>query len=447
MLRYSRQIFAQMPMVNNAISQKAQWSAGTAWNPTFIGSDKEWGQVATDWLVNNWYPIASTQGFDFGSCLKLASINLDIDGDILMIYVLSRSGFPQIQFIESHRIGCRNYSDIVVKEGKYKGLPIFNGVIKNESGRPIAYRILGDTVDDDFDISTKNCKLLFDPIHFSMTRGIPKLASAIMDSIDAKDIDEFLKQTVKIQSRISLIRQNAQGEADIQGGNIIVDSQTVDEGAEPVVPTLPNLELMGDGEVLWIDNESDIKALDTSTPSPNTIDFIERIESRIMDSIGWPLYRLDKKGGAVVRSDQELFRSTVISRQSTLWPAAKLAINFAVTNAMQLGMIPQTNGDWWNWDFVYPSLFSVDQGYERAADINDFKLGLKTLDDISAVQGKRWLDIRSQVQVETEDLLKRASVLAKQYNITLDYAINLLSQRTPNPAPLPPVQQNQQIQL
>lgn len=434
LLQYSRQIFAQMGNINNAICQKAQFSCGSEWRPVFNGEDKDWGDEVIEWLQNNWYPIADVRGFDFRSCLKMASINMDIDGDILMVFTNAKSGYPLVQFIESHRIGQRyNSGQSVVKDGKYRGLTIENGVIKNDNGRPIAYRILGNKEDEDVDISARNCKMLCEGIHFSQTRGIPKLASCILDSLDIQDIDDFLKQAIKIESRISLVRKNANGEANIADGNIIVDSQTVDEGAEPTEPTLPNLEIMRGGEVLYIDNESDILPFESSRPSPNTIDFIRRIEERMYDSIGYSLYHLEDKGGASVRAVQEMFRSTILTRQETIEIAAKQAILFAITNGMQLGLISQNNdSDWFKWSFTYPALYTVDQGNQSASDINEYRLGIQTLDDLTTKLGKRWKDVRSQAQMEVDDLLDRATATSKKYDITIDAAINLLSMRGPN---------------
>ena len=47
-----------------------------------------------------------------------------------------------------------------------------------------------------------------------------------------------------------------------------------------------------------------------------------------------------------------------------------------------------------------------------------------------------WYELREQQQRETEDLLDRAQILSKKYNIGMDAALSLLSQRAPNQMPV-----------
>ena len=63
-------------------------------------------------------------------------------------------------------------------------------------------------------------------------------------------------------------------------------------------------------------------------------------------------------------------------------------------------------------------------------------LGVRTLEQDAAEAGDNWVEIRDQVQAEADDLLTRAKALSEKHDIPLPMAIELLSQRSPNPVSL-----------
>ena len=115
---------------------------------------------------------------------------------------------------------------------------------------------------------------------------------------------------------------------------------------------------------------------------------------------------------------------------------AKVIVNYAVAKAMQAGLISQNNTDWFKWSFTKGGVISVDNGKESDIDQTNFKLGITTLSEIASKKGLDWYELREQQQKETEDLLGRALEISKKFNISVDSAIALLSQRTPNQAPI-----------
>ena len=67
LLSASRKLFTNMGIVKSAVIQKANYSVGRSWNPVYNGKDKEWGRLAEDWLLNQFYPASDVRGsmFDF----------------------------------------------------------------------------------------------------------------------------------------------------------------------------------------------------------------------------------------------------------------------------------------------------------------------------------------------------------------------------------------------
>ena len=79
---------------------------------------------------------------------------------------------------------------------------------------------------------------------------------------------------------------------------------------------------------------------------------------------------------------------------------------------------------------------SVDEGYSRAADIEDYKLGIKSKSELCARGGRWYEDVSSQCDSEVEDLIARAQAIAKKTGTPFEYVLNLLEQRNPNPPAL-----------
>lgn len=436
-IRFARSLFSSMTDLGGALLSKAQWCVSTGFSPVFTGEDKEWGDRAEDWLLTKFYPVCNVLGnnFDFKTTLYLSSIAIDVDGDSGLLLTTTRSGFPQVQLIPSHRIGQRTSNDNIVHGGKFDGYAIYDGCIINDTGRCIGYRVLGDTADEDVDVSSSVLQLLYEPEWCDQSgHGISRIARSILDWTDIQDINEFTKRSIKLSSTVGLIHTTETGTPDISSGIVGIDEDN--SSAEEAIDA-PVLEKINGGEIYYMKAGvgEDLKPMMDERPSPNTQDFLDRIQRRALYSAGWPVELLDpsKLNGGAVRLIQDLARKSIASRQITLERRAKLIVNYAVAKAMNTGVLPQNNADWYSWNFTKAGVIQVDLGNEAKADRESYKLGVSTLSDISSKKGQDWFELREQQYLETEDLLTRATALSKKYDITLDSALNLLSQRTPNP--------------
>lgn len=436
-IKFARNLFASMPDLGGALISKASWCVSSGFAPVYTGTNKEWGDATEVWLSEIFYPVCNVLGpnFDFRTTLTLSSLSLDVDGDSGLLLTTTRSGFPQIQLIPSHRIAQRDDSKTIA-EGKFSGYDIADGVIYNDSGRAIGYRILGDTPDDDVDISSANLQLLYEPEWSDQAgHGISRIARSTLDWMDMQDVAEYTKRSLKIASAIGLLHTTETGTPD----NSALVGATEDVNGAIVAPANLQLEYVRGGEIYYMRAGAgeDIKPMTDERPSQNSSEFMDKIQRKALYACGWPVELLDpsKVGGASVRLIQDLARKSISSRQITLQRRAKWIINYAVAKAMAAGIIPQNNVDWYSWNFTKAATLIVDNGNEANADREAYKLGTNTLSDISSKGGKDWYELREQQQKETEDLLTRATVLSKKYSITMDGALNLLSQRSPNPPP------------
>jgi hypothetical protein len=73
----SRRLVFNFGPAKEAIRQKASYSVGCAWMPSYGGSDVEVGTEAASWLENVWYPVCDIagNGSDWHEFLELVSKN------------------------------------------------------------------------------------------------------------------------------------------------------------------------------------------------------------------------------------------------------------------------------------------------------------------------------------------------------------------------------------
>ena len=441
-IKLARSLFTTCPDLGGAILQKSSWVVGPgAFTPLHTGTNAQWGDTAEAWLVEQFFPVCSLLGpnYPFNTLLNLTSNAIDIDGDSALVLSSTRDGFPQVGLIPSHRIGCRKHyagKDQYVEEGsRFAGYRIVDGVILNDLGRPIGYRILGDTEEDDTDIAAQNVQVLYEAEWCDQLRGISRIARSVTDWAHQEEINEFLLRGIKLASSVGIIHKTEDGSGD---GSGFLAGATED----PLAPGNSGVQhsTIAGGEIYFLKsaaNES-IEAIKDDRPSQNSEDFIKRIQARAMYSIGWPAEMLDssKIGGASVRLVQDLVRRSIATRQTTLERRARMIVIYGIAKAMKEGILPQNNGDWFKWSFTRGAQITVDNGNEQQALREGFKLGTTSLQEIASIKGVDWYELRNSKQRETEDLIDRAKAISTAKGIDFGTVLTLLQQNAPNQMPV-----------
>ena len=105
---------------------------------------------------------------------------------------------------------------------------------------------------------------------------------------------------------------------------------------------------------------------------------------------------------------------------------------WVIATGIKRGDLPKSDA-WYKVRWQAPKKITVDYGRESKAHAEALKLGTRTLSEDAGERGQDWLDLRNQTESETRDLLTRATKLATEFDISKEAAINLLSQRQPNP--------------
>jgi len=471
LLRYARQLFAQLGTLSRAILQKNTYAVGNAWLPQFAGQNTKWGEIAREWLINTWYPNSDLRGqvFDFNTNLFLSGVSWDVDGDDLMALTEDEGqygagehgsgslGFPKLRFYSAWSISSGPGDTAAradspkgreIGKGRFEGAKIHNGIIVDDRERTIGVRLRACSASGEqgYDLPIQNCQLMFEPEWRAQFRGIPPIGHCLLDALDGQDIDVFLKRLVKRASSVGLKQTTVGGEPPLNSDQIVRTVPDTDDGFSQPVSIQIERRIGGEDYYLQAGAGEDIEVLDFKTPSVETEAFIQRLERRVFASVGWFYELIDPATlkGAVVRLIQDQVRHSIFQRQKNLLKRARRAVQYAVARGMEIGEIPRNDtdmgGDFLKWNFNLPAQITVDQGYDDMSDQGNFRLGITTLSAVCEKKGKLWEQVRAQRTLENINLIDEAVALVEHakaagQDLTFREAIDLMQFDGPIPRP------------
>jgi lambda family phage portal protein len=412
---FARTLYENYGEVKGAIDDVTRYSVGAGIRPQSLAGD-----VATEYeqFFNEWAKNADLAGqFSFWGLQRLASLRLDIDGDIGFNMVRGGNDWPFLQPIEAHRIS-----------GDKQDKTQFDGVsISPKTGRPVAYHVRQDK--DSKRIPARDFILISDPKRVNQYRGITSLSHAISDVWDIADILDYEKVGVKMRSAIGMVMVTKGGTTDdaldiVESGYAAADTgtvpwQTFDAGM------IPRLQ---EGE--------DISEFGGNQPSPAFQGFIELLMRKTAVGLGLPfefVWNPTDAGGATQRAVLAKAQRKFNERGNLLDEKFNKRVwGWVISKAIKRGDLPHS-ADWWRVRWQHPKKITVDVGREAKESREDIKMGLKTLADDAGERGLDWQEIRTQTEAENIDLIQRAKHISETQGIDLNMALSLMSQRTPNP--------------
>jgi hypothetical protein len=404
LLSDSRKLYANLGPAKGAIDAKAMYAVGRSWLPKYEGADQVWGEIAREWLLNEWYPIADISGRDFQTSLFLASVAVDRDGDVGAILTEYETAFPAIQLIPSE--GIHNPSsdkldrDGFLTSGPYQGLRCIDGVVINPQGRPVAFYVEEESQlpgsEEEMPeareyVTARDMMLLAEPAWINQFRGLPGFAHAILDLKDLRTVQGYEKMASALASSIGLIEYNESGLADTS------DPAVALSGAPMVGQDVAAKEFFG-GMVRHFKagSGSKLEAFKNDRPGDAWQKFMDRLLRNAMAGINWPFelaWDISALGGANTRFVISTAMRSVEDRQDLLKPFARRAVGYAIAKAIKNGRLP-ANPDWWKWSFTMPPRLTVDFGRDAAAQREDYLSGIINLSDICAERG---IDLKSHI--------------------------------------------------
>ena len=418
-----RTLYENNGVVKGAINLIADYSVGDAFDPIYKGRNTEWGKQATEWL-ETWYGRCDVRGdlFDFKTTMNIDSVSLDRDGWGFCGFVKSKTGYPLLQHVPGHRIGVREPNVGIVEQGTYAGLRIHNGSILNKHGRVVAYRVLGSDESKDVDLSARTLIPLIDPRYYDQSSGIPSLSHGIEDLKNMAKSSEYELMRQVIESQISLIEHNEDGEFN-------ADNQQGSTGSGVAI------QEMEGGQYVYMKANSG-ENLSTLAPSGNPSDQFINFHNRLTRAtlIGMGLSSgivVQPEGqGTADRADLAKADKAIGKRQSILKKHGKKKLLFAIACAVDRGDLP-TDPDQFKWDFTTPRKLSIDLGRDSKQQQSEYNAGILNLEDIKG-NGRVEQHLRTRANEEALAIQIKAEVEQKQ---GVDIDIRRMRMLTPNDQP------------
>lgn len=409
----ARKLYWNNGMVNAAIDQKSMLSVGMAMRPIFTGDNTEWGKVAERVLLD-WMQIAYLDGKSWWEGLRLESVAIDREGDLLTILTTTANGYPQLQQVPWHQIGSR-FDEGILESGKYRGLRIYNGVILSKTNRAVAYRVLGEAANgsEDRDIPAQACMLTMDPREVDQVRGISAFAPAIRDLLSLKDLGDDIQSASRMASKIGLLVTNQQGMADASDAYNALSENNIPQ-CGPGLRITP----MAGGRIEYLTANAgeSINQIDAKIPTEAQDRLQERLIRNALLAAQWPPefgWDMTKLGGASARIILEQVNRVTSERHAYLSAFCKRRCAFAVAKFVELGILPPytgadaNRGGAYQFRFTEPARLTADSGYASRDAIEAYRAGMRSMTDILASGSKTLEEHLDEIEHEEMEINKR----------------------------------------
>jgi len=405
LVRWSREICSQHGWVESAIRVHASFTVGEAYLPEYVGNNQAWGQEATEWLTKDFYPNCCNRGntFDFQTIMYVGTQMLDMDGDFLIVFG-EDNGFPKIQLIPSHRIRSFGSAADPLYNDQMEQSPLPNsiisdGVVFDYQGKPLAYNVVNAKnlvnsiapATDSQLISARNSVMAFDPRFLDKGRGRPTIGSAILQALSLQEIERYLMDKIKIESCVGLVEKTPSGEGPLELQQTLqqLESNQSVSGIFTPSPNVHGVEIVDGPTTRYVRaSGGDIATLSSNTPANETGEYITRLETHVLSTLGVPhvlLFSPDEISGRISDGVGEIFNRSISRRQKILDKHGKLILSWALAKAMDKGLISRNDDeDLYNsFNLTHPAPFSLNKGYDDAGDLQAYKAGLKSMNEIA----------------------------------------------------------------
>lgn len=422
-----RYLFNNNSVVRGCINEMASLASAVV-IPQFEGQDREWGKLAEDYLYESG-KFLDLRGwpYDENSFNRILVLSVIRDGDQFVLLTEDGFGEPKIQVIPAHRIGTRDFNH-EIKEGEFAGYRIQDGVILDEYGRAVGYRVLGDEAKDDRDYSSNDLFPAFDPEYADQVRGFSALGSSVIDWQDLAETRRFELMAQKLIASIAVVESNEEGEAQmasLAGGGVAISDAT-DEDNVPVY----GQEMLG-GEIRHFraGSGSKIEIPTGDRPTLNQREFADAVAREALHGIGWSwdfgLNPTKMSGGPARIIVSKVNKKLRHLRDKILTPVRRRVDGWRIAKAIKNGRLPASN-DWFRWGYQFDAELTADEKYSSDVAMQEFRAGFVSKRDVMAKRGLYYDDVMATKQAEVEDLLVRADEISRKHDIPKSVAITLL---------------------
>ena len=393
--------------------------------------DRDYNQQISEYF-HAWCKTCDvTNRHSFKKLVQLAAEERPVDGDCG--FVIRRSGEGlKLQLVPATRIGNPNES--AVASNNY-----FQGIITNDFGQPVAYRIFRVTRDGVYfgaeDIPANQFCHYMDPFRVDQYRGITDFHAAIQTARMLHDILQAEKAGVRFSSQQAALIFNDRGVANPR--NLFQPNPAL---SLPTGQQQKN-ELTEVGMIRYFQNSDRVEVM-PSRPSQAFTGFVQHLMHEIALGVGVPegvLFGTQDYKGPSVRAEFAAADRVFTRQQGVLTDKVLDPIKDAVIiDAIARGEIPPppllagetmvhalrraTSGEW-----RFPAKLSIDVGRESAANMNENRQGAKSLQEIAAEEGTDAFTRLEQIAIEAAYVKQ----LAEKYGVP-ETAIRLTTNSLPS---------------
>jgi hypothetical protein len=315
----------------------------------------------------------------------------------------------------------------------------FQGIITNDFGQPVAYRVFRVTRDGVYfgaeDIPAQQFCHYFDPFRVDQYRGVTDLHSAIQTARMLHEILQAEKAGVRFSSQQAALIFNDRGTANPR--NLFQPNPSM---------SLPNgqqqkNELTEVGMIRYFQNSDRVEVM-PSRPSQAFTGFVQHLMHEIALGVGVPEGVLfgtqDYKGPSVraefAAADRVFTKHQGVLTDKVLDPIKDAVILDAIARgeiapppllageSMVQALRRATKGEW-----RFPAKLSIDVGRESAANMNENRQGAKSLQEIAAEEGTDAFSRLEQIAIEANFVKE----LAEKYGVP-ETAIRLTTSSLPS---------------
>lgn len=371
--------------------------------------------------INEWFDNCDLTGrFPFRKQIELAYLGWKVDGDSGIVTPWVDNDI-KIQVIQGDRIG--NPWQYSFADNYY------SGVITDEYGRPIAYRVFRRTRENLYrepqDIPAHNFHHLLNPLFTADTyRGITTMDTAIPSArmvVNTLNAEARAVQTLACQTAIVSTKGNIEGAKRQWNQNDVKAAL-----AAAKAPVTQNQEIKP-GSINYVANGDSVTAFTYSRPSPSFLGLIQALVRDVCHSWNCDygfFYDPTGYGGAVARLGSKQTQRTFdadkqILKERVICPLIRKKLALGIAR----GDIPGTP-KWREMQIQFPEHATMDEGRDSQKDIEELKYGVTLLDEVVGRSGGN-----------LDNHLDRAGQIARKVIDTAakyDVPVGMIQQRTPN---------------
>lgn len=337
-----------------------------------------------------------------------ASCAMDLDGDTLPV-LTREAGFPQLQFVEAHRI--------VTPGDSARNVTIDQGIELDRYGRTVAYHI--DTGDGNFErIPAGSAFLLYEQTPTTQRRGLTPLRRGLNDLRDVRDIIGFTKRGVKLETSINgFVKGGVADDADQDFDTGEDGTDTERPKAETLPPKVKRMDLEG-GDIPELTGGREFVPVQMTRPGAQFGEFADFLTGLFVASLGLPpaFFLGAKMTGPGWRAVIGMAQRRFDKRQDVLTAFMRWLRVRITADAIATGRLPEVEG-WSRVAVQRPARLTIDLGDQERADLEAVQARMMTRSDYHARRQRSWADQLNASLKEDKAVLQGIIQLAKDTGI------------------------------